>query len=255
MPDVRQPAAEDVDVSQGPDRVVQALLVGVFFVVVSILVVVLYGFMSGTFSKSAPRTSAEAALRLAQSRLAANSGDGQSWANLAHILYISGDKTGAWTALKNGREKVKVTDNDVLWLDLAEMDLLIRDAKNTEAATKGKEYVKTGIAMITKVQKQNQQSGVNIPIDQLPEAQVVTQLLISEASAQGNIKDWKGAIASLDSALLFDPNAADVMDMRAAAKLEAGDKAGAKKDWQDVLRYLPEDAAATQGLATLSKTN
>lgn len=234
------------------DMLSVALGLGVFFVITSILIFVLYGLLTGVFTQPAPRSSMEASLREDQLAVRTNPADGKSWGNLAHVLYISGDKQGAWNAIATARRSVPATDNDIIWVNLAQMDLLIRDGKNTDAVAASKAYVKSAVDFLTVDQHNTQNSGTNLSLDQFPETPLVVQLLFLQATAQGNLGQWKDAVASLDSALQLDPLAADILDARAQAKLNAGDKAGAKTDWQKVLTFLPSDQQAQQGLASLS---
>ena len=66
-------------------------------------------------------------------------------------------------------------------------------------------------------------------------------LRASARHAQGNVAGYK---ADIDSALTIDPTYPDALVERGAMKVQAGDAAGARADWLQVLLRAPDSAAA-----------
>jgi regulator of sirC expression with transglutaminase-like and TPR domain len=66
-------------------------------------------------------------------------------------------------------------------------------------------------------------------------------LRASARQAQGNTLGYK---ADIDAALAIDKTFPEALVERGSIKLEAGDKAGARADWLQVLLRAPDSAAA-----------
>ncbi len=77
-------------------------------------------------------------------------------------------------------------------------------------------------------------------------------MLVLQGGGAGNMGKWKDAVKTLDYAIELDPLGADLHTLRGWAKLRAGDKAGAKKDFQKALAYMPDNTSAAQGLKEAS---
>jgi tetratricopeptide (TPR) repeat protein len=72
--------------------------------------------------------------------------------------------------------------------------------------------------------------------------------LVVKAEAQIALGDDEGAIDTLTLYLDDNPTAADVYVRRGDLRASAGDIAGAEADFREALRYIPDDAAALEGL-------
>lgn len=112
-------------------------------------------------------------------------------------------------------------------------------------------------------------------------------MLFDRARARGGAKNWTGAIDDLTAVLLADPDRADVYVLRASAlhaqgktdaalgdiaralaiypnypealvergamRFEAGDRAGARADWQEVVREAPDSDAGVAARTRLQQ--
>lgn len=72
--------------------------------------------------------------------------------------------------------------------------------------------------------------------------------LIVKAEAQVELGDDEGALESLTLYLDDNPTAADVFVRRGDLRATLGDTAGAEADFREALRFIPDDAAALEGL-------
>ena len=71
------------------------------------------------------------------------------------------------------------------------------------------------------------------------------------AAAYIGQEKWDEAIKLYTYALTYDPNAADILSMRGWAYLEKGSEASATVDFNEALRYLPDDPRTLEGLKKL----
>ena len=69
---------------------------------------------------------------------------------------------------------------------------------------------------------------------------------VLRASARKALNRPKDARADIDAALAIDPRNADALVERGSFKLIAGDKAGARADWLQVLLIAPNGAAGDE---------
>jgi tetratricopeptide (TPR) repeat protein len=145
-----------------------------------------------------------------------------------------------------------VKDSSILWDNNQELDMLIRDGKNAEALKKSTAYVQKDVDLRAKTQQEYAGRGISVPLEAQDLAnQTTIQLFLLRASAQMNLEKFDDAVVSYNNALKMSPMAADVLALRGWAKLESGDKKGAKKDFEASLKYLPDNESATEGLAEL----
>jgi tetratricopeptide (TPR) repeat protein len=243
--------AQEEYVVQEPDRMVRFLRYGIFFVIVCLLCLVIYALLVGALMPPAPRTQVEAALLDAQAAVKKNPGSGQAWAQLAGAQYAGGDTRSAWNTIASARKSV--SDRTILLVNTKELDFLLIEGKNAEVVKKGTEFIKLEAKYQTEALNKQAQKGITIPASLQNNAEAL-KLFVDKATAEGNLGQWKASIKTLDEAMLLDDTAADLLTMRGWAKLRAGDKSGAKKDFQRALQFMPNDPSATQGLNEATST-
>ena len=73
-------------------------------------------------------------------------------------------------------------------------------------------------------------------------------VLLIKAEALIKLNRLKEAEAAFTEYMKGDPSAADVQIRRGVLRLQMGDKAGAKSDFEAALKFLPGDPTATAGL-------
>ena len=81
-----------------------------------------------------------------------------------------------------------------------------------------------------------------------PEISIVMPCYNEQECLPRTSRELLTAFARRGIALQLDDKAADLVTLRGWAKLRAGDKKGAAKDFQNALKFLPGDASATNGL-------
>lgn len=251
MPDWSDQVNGSEYVVDEPDRVVTIMKWGIAFVVVCILCLAIYAVLVGAVSPAAPRTLAETSLLQAQAATKRWPGSGKAWAALAGARYTTGDTKGAWQAIREGQTRVK--DQTVLWVNTKELDFLIYEKKDSLATSRAADAVKTETKFRFTEITENASKGIYEPQQNNSDQSESVRLFVLKATAEGNLGRWKDAIKTLTTALELDTRAADVMTMRGLAELKVGDKTAAKKDFKQALLYMPDDPAATRGLAEASK--
>ncbi len=228
-----------------PDRVGTVLKYAIAFVGVTILCLLLYALIVGVFAPPAPRTLVESALLQAQAAVKKSPGNGQAWAALAGAQWASGDEAAAWATLENGRKKVK--DNSIVVINLMNLRFLSAEGKDAEVVKKGDEFIKAAALYRTKEIEKAAAKSIRVPAELNDNSREIEMMTLKAASL-GNLGKWKDAAKTLDFAIELDPLGADLLTMRGWARLRAGDKGGAKKDFQKALGYMPDNASAAQGL-------
>ena len=234
-----------------PDKIVTAMKLGIVFVLVCILCLAIYAVLVGAVSPVAPRTLAETSLLQAQASVKRWPGSGKAWAALAGALYSTGDQEGGWKAIKQGQTLVK--DQTVLWVNAKELDFLIYEKKDSLAASRAADAIKTEAKFRVKEMTDEAKTGISEPQQNNPEQNESIRLFVLKATAEGNLGRWKDATKTLTTALELSSMAADIIEMRGWAELKAGDKTAAVKDFKRALIYIPDNANAKQGLAEASK--
>lgn len=236
-------------VDSGPDRIVVFLRWAIIFVIVCILCLALYAVLAGVLSPPAPRTQAELILARSEAAVQANKKDGQSWAQLARAQYLTGKKKEAYATIAQARKSIEETESPILWVNNQELDMTIRDGKNEQALKMADKFIKMDADIRIKQRAAELNKGIDQPLEgQSTENQTTIELFLMKAAAEGNLKKHKDAVKSYDNALLMAPRASDILAMRGWAKLDAGDKAGAKKDFQAALKFMPDLESAKAGL-------
>ena len=232
-----------------PDGVTRFLRWAIFFVILTIVCVLVYALLAGVFSPPAPRTLLESTLNRSQAAVTQDSGDGSAWASLAGAQYANGEKEAAWATIAKARKKVQ--DRTILQVNNRELDFLIIEGKNAEAIKRADEFIETEANYQMEEKVGNAAKGISVP-DQVTNNQDSVRLFVLKGTAQGNLGKWKDAVKTFDQALLLTDTAADIITLRGWARLRAGNAKGAKKDFARALRYMPGDPSATQGLAAAS---
>jgi tetratricopeptide (TPR) repeat protein len=244
-----QPAIYEEYAATEPDRIATVLKYAVAFFIVTILCVLMYALIVGVFAPPAPRTLIESSLLEAQAAVKANPGSGQAWGALAGAQWAAGDESEAWATLEQGRKRVK--DGSMVVINVMTLRFLSAEGKDAEILKRADGYIKA--AAVTRVNEaaKNAGKGIKTFADSGDNSREI-ELFTLKATSQGNLGKWKDAVKTLDIAVELDPLGADLLTMRGWAKLRAGDKKGAKKDFKQALAYMPDNASAKQGMAEAS---
>jgi len=219
---------------------------GIVFLIISILCVVLYALVTGVFGTRPPQTFLEASGGRAELAVMESPGSGSAWAALAGTRWAAGDIAGAWDAIEQG--KLKVSDHSLLFVQTRELEFLIYEGKDDEALKAAVEYVESEEEYRRKEAADYSARGIAVPFGMADYGET-GRLYVLKAAAEGNLEKWEDAVASLSDALVLDDKAADVLTLRGWAKLRSGDVAGARADFEQALRFMPEYGSAKDGLA------
>jgi tetratricopeptide (TPR) repeat protein len=244
-----QPAVYEEYALDESDRFATVLKYGIAFIVVTILCLLLYAAIVGVFSPPAPRTLVESSLLQAETAVKKNPGNGQAWGALAGAQWASGDESEAWATLEQGRKRVK--DGSVIVINLMTLRFLSAEGKDAEVVKQGDVYIKAAALNRVKELEAAAAKGIRTPAELNQNGNEI-EMLTLKATSLGNLGKWKDAVKTLDYAIELDPLGADLLTLRGWAKLRAGDKPGARKDFQKALAYMPDNDSAATGLKEAS---
>lgn len=245
-------SAPEPSETEGLDRPTQWLGWATVGVVLMLVSLVAFAFLSGVFVKDAPpRTAQEDALAATAASIAADPSSGAQYATRAEALYAVGSTTEAFAALDAGEKAVGGKNPALLYILRTRTALLNREKRYADAEKTGQlamkasdEYLKAqGVTLVNKglvVNGGNTQTRVSV------------DTAIQVAEAYMGLKKYDKALELYTYALTLEPTAADIVAMRGWAYLEKGDKAKAKADFQVALEYMPDDPYATSGLKKAS---
>ena len=99
----------------------------------------------------------------------------------------------------------------------------------------------------------NKQKGIAVPIEAAYNEPTIRAFLL-RATAESALGRHKEAVMDYGNALVLDPKAADILILRGWAKYNAGDKKGAREDFEKAARFLPDDPSAIAGLRAVEST-
>jgi tetratricopeptide (TPR) repeat protein len=234
------------------DRTTKWLLWAVFFVLLMLISMLVYAWLSGGFTVTSPRTSQENALSVTAQQIAKDPTNGSAYAVRAEVLYKVGRKAEAYQVLSQGEAAVKGKNPALLYILRTWTVLLNSDGKYAEAEKVGQKgmaasddyLARQGAALAA---KRVTAIGGNL------QTQATVDMAIQLGQTYVGEKKYDKAIVLYNYALKLDPLAADVLTQRGNVYLAQGNKAKAKADFTEALKYLPNDPAAKSGLSQASK--
>jgi tetratricopeptide (TPR) repeat protein len=242
-------APKVVETTRG-DRFSTWMKIGIAAGVVLTLTVLIFGLLADIINPAAPRTATEFALKRYETQLKADPKNGETWGAYIKVLYGIGKKREAYNAVADARKVVK--DAGLVYVNNAELDIMINDGRNAEASKLADKYIGFDNDMRAAIEKKNAAGGITVPIEKMQlQNQTSIELAIYKAKAAGNLKQWGQAIDILGFALKADPTAADVMTLRGWAYLNRNQKddlAQAKRHFTAAIQFLPDYASALEGL-------
>lgn len=195
-------------------------------VAVAMAVVVGYLLSQEIFSPGQPQSIADRDIALLRAQLASTPADAQVLARLAELEYQKGQTQ---EALRDGAEAVKAAGQQPV-IRLQYAGILMQAGKPGEA----KQLALDEIA--------------------LPSTQTEADGYLILGEAERDLGDSAGALKAMQQSLKLNPVAADIRDMYADMLRQSGNKAEAIAQYQRVLKYLPGDSAALEGLKALGVT-
>lgn len=211
------------------------VLATIIVILAVVATIVLYGF---EVSK-APRTAAERAVATAEAATREKPKIAQNWVDLTYAYVAAERFADAKSASAKGK---KVEDLPAFYI--ADAYMLEQQGKTVEAI-KAYETAKTkATEYYDKRVKAAMEVGAKFatPNYDLADAAIFKARLLAK---QG---DATAAVKEFDIALGVDPQMSDVLVERADAKATLGDRTGARADYTDALRFIPDMPEALAGL-------
>lgn len=219
-------------------------------VVVLILSVLIFAIAAGLLQKQAPRSASEFAIAAAAANVKDTPKDGKAWYTYILSLYNAGQKGAAKDALKKARQAAD--KRSLVWVNNAEVTMLLADGKNAEAAKRARDYLDYNLKMRQQVMAERAGKGIKIQPQNDSELNPATiEILVLFGKASGNVKSWSDSVMAFDTALNLDPYSADILSLRGYAFLNWGGKSHVQKaidNFKIALQLDPEYAPAKAGL-------
>jgi len=230
-------------VSMFADPVVRGMVWAAFAVVVLFLASVVGALFFGVLNSPAPRTAAERAVDFAGG--AVNGGDhsAKALADYVNALIDVGQFGKAQGIIDNAPATARNTRTGDL--EVAQARLLYA-RKDYAGAIAAADKAAKGIKVIYDIDVKKK-GDTNYAKAYGLDANYYDAFLI-KGLAQQDSGDHKGAIASFTTYLEKNSMESNVIVDRAESKLALGDTAGAKADFKDALKYVPDMQRALDGL-------
>ena len=209
-------------------------------VIVSALSGFLYLYLTGFLNPPAPRTAIEARIDVIENYLQQSPKNGQVWAD--YILAQSSlsryaDAERVW---REAQVELAELPDELIQADLAWAQSLIFQSRPDEAIEQAEHVIASDPAAIEALGRKNPtmaEAGL-----------VVTGMLgpawVVMASGHAALGEWADAVEAYSNAIEYDPRAADLLTLRAAAYYELGEYDLARADAEAALRFLPDDRRA-----------
>lgn len=241
---------ETVEVSGGADTLTWWLKFTVVLMVVVLLTVVIYGLMVGMFAKPTPRTATEARLVVLENSVQDVPDSGEARRDYVRALMASDQEAKAISTLERAREDI--TDDQLSWLNLAEVDMLWINADYEGVLEVSEQAIATEIEYQQKYIADQLARTIKVgPEDWRP--QLLMELYVYRARAAGATEEWQMAADALTDALSLDSRQSDLFVLRADAYKNLGEIDLARADLEQALLYIPDHAGAKQALELLDQ--
>lgn len=210
--------------------------------VILYLVTIVSALVLGVLGNTTPRTRVERDERIFEKAITENPQDIVYWAKYIDSLM----ETKQWTAAQDAIDRaIEVVDQKQSQeISTAQVQLYIATNRNKEAieeANAVRASLKQYYDEALKDDNSDEAKGADIHEN-------YWNLLLIKAEAYVALKDVDKALEALDEYLAEKPAAADVLIRRGDLRAEQGDKEGAEKDFRAALVFIPNDAAALEGL-------
>jgi len=232
------------------DPVVLWMTFAAFGIVVLALLVGLGVMVSGVASSTGPRTLDEKELVVTGQAVRSGKADSATWGAYIAALIANERYTQAQTVIDGFKKSNDSSATAEMEVAQARLDLARKDYQKVvsigDAAQKSMKVIHQARL------DGGGQDALTAKLDGLPDNWFALALI--KAEAYKGLQDWKSVVKELDSYIAENPEAADILVDRGRAKVELGDKAGAKADFKKALRFIPDDKEALQGLNEIGAT-
>ena len=224
------------------DPVVRALVFVALGLVVLYLVTIVSALVQGIFTPAAPRTALEKNLDYYSQITMQQPRDTSLWHGYIEALIQDGQYDKAQTIIDQATKAIdQKSTQDIL---AGQVELYFA-TKNYDKAISTADLVRKNLRAYYDAAKKKQGSPEQL-------GQEISDnyggVLLIKAEALIKLNRLKEAEAAFTEYMKGDPSAADVQIRRGVLRLQMGDKAGAKSDFEAALKFLPGDPTATAGL-------
>ncbi len=237
-------------VEQKSDPVTRWLVWGAVFLTLMLVAVVVYGVLTGAFSGSAPDTAEEAALAQTAEAIRANPTNGAAYAIRAETLNKLGKVDEAYEVLDQGEKAVGDAVPALIYILRSRTMLLNQEKRFAEAEAVGKRALEASDRYIAQQIRELTSKNLVPAVGSL-DARGTIDAALQLAIAQSAQEKWEDAAKAYEYALFYEPTAADILVMRGWVYVEMGAETSATADFNEALKYLPNDESALAGLKAL----
>ena len=241
----RQESVRRVVVEKTSDPVTGWLGWAIAFAVLMLGALAVYAVVTGVFTDTTPRTAEEAelarsaaALRCEPRRMEPHTrGEPKRCSRW-------GGSRRPMTVLDQGEKAVGEEVPALLFILRSRTMLLNQEERYAEAEKVGNRAIAASDKYLAAQFKELVAKGLS---PQGADSKLTVAAAIQLAAAYIGQKKWDEAIKLYSYALTYDPAAADILSMRGWAYLEKGSETSATVDFNEALRYLPDDRANARG--------
>ena len=229
------------------DPVAVTLIFAIALAVIAALLVAVFAVLNGSINLGAapPATINQALLQRAKGSVSTDK-DSDSYTELVFTQVNEGDIPGAQVTLSEAkRQKFDLTQNQMI--DYCQA-YIYQNSGRTADATKLYQQVMNNLMSAYETEKakggdMNWALAYGLPANYYNSASFLADMYVKD-------KDWNNAVKYLTTALSDTSNPVDssLLTERGNAYLELGQKDKAIQDFQNALKYIPDDADATAGL-------
>ncbi len=232
-----------VYIDEPPDKmatVATHLSYAIALVIVTALSAFLYIILTGVFNPPAPRTAIEARLDTIETYLQESPKNGQVWADYILAQSALSRYADAERVWQEAQVELAELPDEMIQADLAWAQSLIFQLRPEDAVAQADHVIASDPAAVEALGRKNPtmaDAGI-VETGMLGPAWVV------KANGYAALGQWEDAVEAYSAAIGYDPRAADLLTLRAAAYYELGEHELARADAQEALRFLPDDRRA-----------
>jgi tetratricopeptide (TPR) repeat protein len=206
------------------------------------LATILGALVMGVVGTTAPRTASERTLAVTEARYNAGERTAKGVAQYIDALVVLKKYSKAQSVIDASLKTVDQTRGGEITLSQAKLFFAKKQyQKAIDTAEASQKIAKAKYDSEIKSTSTNESRAYGYPGSYM-------EAFILLAQANEKLGNWKEAVVAYDGYLKLDKSAADMLIARGFAKIEAGDKDGAKADFTTALQFIPDDARALKGL-------
>lgn len=239
-----------VVVEEERDPVTRWLVWAAAFLALGVVSALVYAMVTGVFaSGTAPRTFDEKSLAVSAEILRENPQSGAAYAQRAETLFRMGRVDEAYAVLDQGEQAVGDQLPALVYVLRTRTMLLNQEGRFAEAEEVGVRAMAASDDYLARQIEEMVAKGLNTAgADSSLSVNTAVQL----ADAYVGQEKWEEAIKLYSYALMYEPAASDILSLRGWAYLGMSAETSATLDFNEALRFMPDNESALAGLEELS---